>query len=349
MPTAPVGVMLSEGRLRLVALRQHPEMDWEIVQALDQPLPPGIMANDEVTDGGGITEFLGRIFEQLGLDPDNVILGIPLPFSALRRGYVAETMPIEMLRAKIAKDEIPSLTFRVDAAGDLVRSVGVLQAGGTRKGMEVVVGVVIKKPLRDLQKAVREAGLVIHAMDHPGLAVYNAFRRTVKVMPAKHILLYVGPNRVMGVETDTVGPTGVRVIEHAGGTDDALRLLDEKMRGGESGEDILFRRNDALTLYGSVLEPWTSALLSAAEQMVTRVLDGGDPSTVTVKLCGDGAQVTGLTRLIAERTGAQCEILNPLIKLAHPRSGATEHPAAFAPFVPALGLALRYMSQDTAR
>lgn len=350
MPTAPVGVILGEDRLRLVALRQHAESDWEIVQALDQQLPPGLMKGDEVLDGGGVTEFVGRIFEQLGLDPDNVVLGVPVNYAALRRGFVPEMMPIETLRGRVERNEIPSLSFKSDAANrPTKKTVGVLPSGGGRDGMEAVVGVVLHAELRALQKAVREAGLTIHAIDHPCLAIYNAYRRTVKMMQNKSVLLYVGPSRMLGVEVNSVGPTGFRIIDHLGGTDQALRLLEDKVPNSESPEDILFRRTDALTLYGNVLEEWTAEVLKAAEEMVARVRDGADASTISVKLCGDGAQVVGLSRLIAERTGAQCEILNPFYRIARPNSGPTEHPAAFAPFIPAFGLALRHMSEGRDR
>jgi Tfp pilus assembly PilM family ATPase len=345
IPPTPVGVVLTEGRVRIVALEPAPGRDqsWVITACIDEPVPEGHMRGEDVVDVRGITELLGRIFETHQLDMDNVVLSTGWNAVFLRRGQTDRRSNEDLLSNL---PNIKKLTMDAKDPGQKRHfGAAVLDPSEISDQMNVLAGTGIHDWLMRRQKAAREAGLMLHSVSPEAVGLYNAYRLHERGERGKALVLYIGAEVCVSMLCDALGPIMIRIATNRGVN---TVLNDLISRGGvtqESPEEVLYS-GAPLINHQRVTEGWVGAIADECRRLLMGAGTGGkggDGGTadIPIYLTGDGAQIPGIATKLNELTTASCQILNPIRRFGKMVSPETDNPSNFGPYAVALGLAAR--------
>lgn len=333
----PVGLDMGGQRIKLAALKPGGGPP-RLTHLIERPVPQGVVRGTRVVDTEAMSDELHRIIDETGIRGPEIALHIGGGDVQVKRVAMQRMAREEALR------QVPTHPQLKAASGDvegMQYDLVILDPQAEGASMDVLAVTAKKDVVEARQKAVMDAGAIIHAVDVDALALFNVFAHCFPDRKSgRVVLLHIGHESSMIVVLNSGAPALVRHIYAGVGN-----LIEQVGRGGgamggDAAREALFTSNPAV-IYPGAFGEWVGSLSEEVHRSARAIARGESDPVGAVYLSGGGALMEGLASQIEERLRAPVHMLDPLEVVPQPEGFRPQPAQQGVSFALAIGLALR--------
>ena len=339
----PIGLDISDEALRYVKIKRQGRKN--IIAAADEiRLPEGIVADGEIKDQN---KFLGKINELFSNSRCGAVKNCPI-ISVLpeKKTFIKlikmEAPPPEKLRDQLAKEITRHIPFDIDDINFDWQVIGRYEAG---KQQQFLVGAAPQKLIDDYLGILKSSKLMPYALEIEAVAIARALINEGLDLGPK-IIIDLGAIRTSLILYDK------KIIQFSVSLPVSGKQITNKIA------DVLqisFKDADKAKIACGLDEKKCSGALkkvldNTINNLVEKIEESIDfyhnhfqnkSEIKEIVLCGGGANLANLDKIILEKTNIPTIIGNPLIKIYSVNKSIKYSPEKFQSFITAIGLALR--------
>jgi len=333
-----VGLDIGASSVKLVEL-EHGEGGVRVLHAAEKALEPETIVDGEIMDRALVVEAVRSLFDSRAAARRRVVVGVH------GRGVIVKKIVMDRMSVQEAAEAIyweaeQHVPYDIH---DIALDFEILDVDKGPKQMQVLLVAAKRELILNLAEVVREAGLVLEAVDVNGFAAQNALERGAPA-PGGEVsaLLNIGAD----ITNVNVVRDGVPLYTQdlsLGGHSYLQSIQKAYHLSREEVERALGQTPRRLDTTAQ-LEAFAADLSASLEKSLNCLRSSGEADQVgRIVLCGGGAQIGGLAAALGRLQGAPVTIGDPLLGLSREGAGAPgDELARSAPrFAVGVGLALR--------
>lgn len=333
-----VGLDIGASSVKLVEL-QHAEDGVRMTRFGEARLDPDVIVDGEIMDRMRVIDGIGELYERLGITRRRVVCGVH------GRGVMVKKIVMERMDAEEASEAIyweaeQHVPYDIN---DITVDYEVLDAERGPKQMQVMLVAAKRDLILNLAEVIREADLVVEAVDVNGFAVQNAIESSSGLKA----------NEVVGLLNIGADITNLNVVRDGiplytqdlslGGHSYLQAIQKNYQLSREEVEQALQESPRRLDVDAQV-DGFCADLATSLDKSLNYLRSSGEAEELDrIVLCGGGALIPGLVAALERLQPVAVELADPLRAVRwEPELLSAEDAAGVAPrFAVGIGLALR--------
>lgn len=333
-----VGLDIGASSVKVVELEQG-ENGLRILHAGEKPLEPEAIVDGEIMDRQLVVQAVRELFESQEITRRRVVAGVH-GRGVIVKKIVMDRMPQQEAAEAIYWEAEQHVPYDIN---DIALDYEVLDVDKGPKQMQVLLVAAKRDLVLNLADVVRDAGLVLEAVDVNGFAAQNAVERAHPSAAGEvTALLNIGAD-ITNVNLVRDGiPLYTQDLSLGGHT--FLQSIQKTYHLSRDEVERALREVPRRLDVAAQVEAFAADLSASLEKSLNYLRSSGDADTVgRVVLCGGGAQIEGLLAALGRLQTAPVSLGDPLHGLAWAgTAGSSADLARVGPrFAVGVGLALR--------
>jgi type IV pilus assembly protein PilM len=305
--TTTVGLDIGASSVKLVEL-EHDENGVRLVGYGEKRLEPDVIVDGEIMDRQMVVEAIRGLFDTRGVVRRRVVVGVH------GRGVIVKKIVMDRMSAQDAGEAIyweaeQHVPYDIN---DIALDFEILDVDKGPKQMQVLLVAAKRDLILNLAEVIREAGLIVEAVDVNGFAAQNALDRAASAKPGEVVaLLNVGADITnVNVVRDGIP---LHTQDLSLGTNSLLQSIQKTYHLSREEVERSLQENPPRLDVAAQLEAFGADLSASLDKSLNYLRTSGDAESLSrILVCGGGAQIDGLLETLGRLQPAPVTLGDPL-------------------------------------
>ena len=306
------------------------------------PLKGDIFSNNVLSGAARVSEAIIQLTESQGISNERVAIAVPAP-SVFTKKIKVPRMSLKELDANIQFEAGNFIPHNINAVRLDYHIVG----DGGKNQLDVLVAAVKNEIIDSFLNAVEMAGIGVAIADVDTFAMQNMFEHNYPELTAKTIALVNMGQRYSSINICKGGDSLFCGDVAIGGKVFTDSLAEVFSLSSEDAERLKVLGDKTNPLYDAAVDIMHKNVEQVAAEFNRQLsffwnASGSDEGIDHIFLTGGGSCAPGLLEELSDKTGIECELMDPFRAIEVPASFDAAYIKSLSPFIGvAVGLALR--------
>ncbi|MDR0996954.1 MAG: pilus assembly protein PilM [Zoogloeaceae bacterium] len=338
------GLDVCSSAVKMLELSRTSKGEYRVDHYVVEPLPKDAVVDGRIAELETVSQAVQRALKRMGTATRHCVMALPASAVITKKITIPDGLRDDELDALMESEAHQHIPFAIEEVNFDYQVLGPAKSAGE---LDVLLAASKKEGIEDRLAVAEAAGLKVQVMDVETYAIQAAWRMVMRQLPLEaqtplaalvnigtkvmRFTVMRGEDQIYVREQPFGGERLTQEIVRAYGVD--FNQADTNKRTGNLPAD--YRSN--------VLDPFLDSLALEAQRALQLFFTSTQYDHIdNLVLSGGTAQIEGIERVVADKTGVHTLIANPFTGMVLPERVHSRSLAADAPsLMIACGLALR--------